>query len=267
MFGAGLIGMKYRELNMRLFLIALTLLAFNVQAQEYEARSEFMYCTLNDGKTIEDAIAQSARYGEFSKAAGTKYNQAVLTPMHAGVNNPYDYVLWGNWPDGQSMYSEWGSYTNDYWAWMAKQDGLPEPAGTCTGAIAMFNAATAHSRIPWEERDAWQPYQWADCRLNEGVSLQQVIDMQARHGELMKAAGFDGWGSHIFTPYLGFEPDWTYDYVQMNHWYTFEHRGKTADAWQAFLDAHPEVQTESAALSSCERDRSYAGRMVFNNGD
>ncbi|MEL0006438.1 MAG: hypothetical protein VW686_03805, partial [Luminiphilus sp.] len=66
---------------MRLLLIALTLLAFNVQAQEYEVRSEFMYCTLNDGKTIEDAIAQSARYGEFSKAAGTKYNQAVLTPM------------------------------------------------------------------------------------------------------------------------------------------------------------------------------------------
>ena len=61
------------------------------------------------------------------------------------------------------------------------------------------------------------------------------MDTQARHGELMKAAGFEGWGTHVFTPYLGFEPDWPYDYVQMNHWYTFEHRGKTAIAGALFL--------------------------------
>jgi len=236
-------------------------------AQEYRVRSEFMYCNLNEGKTLQDVIAQSERYGEFSKTAGTKYNQAVLTPMHAGVNNPYDYVLWGNWPDGQSMYNEWGSYTNDYWAWMAEQDDPQEPAGTCSGAIAMFNAATAHSRIPADARDSWQPYQWADCTLNEGVTLQQVIDAQARHGELMKAAGLEGWGMHVFTPYLGFEPDWPYDYVQMNHWYTFEHRGKTADAWGEFLNAHPEVREENNALASCERNRSYAGRLVFNNAE
>ncbi|MDG1215384.1 MAG: hypothetical protein P8N17_05195 [Luminiphilus sp.] len=252
---------------MRFFTLAFLMLALAAQAQEYEIRSEFMYCNLNDGKTMQDVIAQSARYGEFSKKAGSKYNQIVLTPMHAGVNNAYDYVLWGNWPDGESMYAEWGSYTNDYWAWMAEQKETPEPAGTCTGAIAMFNSATAHSRIPWEERDTWQPHQWADCTLNDGVTLQQVIDTQARHGELMKEAGFAGWGSHVFTPYLGFEPDWPYDYVQMNHWYTFEHRGVTADAWQSFLDAHPEVQEENRALSSCQRDRSYAGRLVFNNGD
>ena len=63
----------------------------------------------------------------------------------------------------------------------------------------------------------------------------------------MKAAGFEGWGTHVFTPYLGFEPDWPYDYVQMNHWYTFEHRGKTADSWGAFLEAHPQV-VESPGL-------------------
>ena len=33
--------------------------------------------------------------------------------MHAGEFE-YDYVLWGSWPDGQSMYEEWGSYLNDY---------------------------------------------------------------------------------------------------------------------------------------------------------
>jgi len=250
-----------------LFGVVLVSLAFGAHSQEYEARSEFTYCTLNEGKTLEDVIEQSEFYGEFSKKAGTKYLQVVLTPMHAGVSTDYDYVIWGQWPDGQSMYNEWGSYTNEFWAWMAEQDEPIEMAGTCTGSIAMFNAATAHSRIPWEDRDAWQPHQWADCTLKDGATLKQVMDTQARHGELMKAAGFEGWGTHVFTPYLGFEPDWPYDYVQMNHWYTFEHRGKTADSWGAFLEAHPQVVEESRALASCERNRSFAGRMVFNNVD
>ena len=47
----------------------------------------------------------------------------------------------------------------------------------------------------------------------------------------------------------------------------FELRGKTADTWLAFLEEHPEVQEESQALSSCERNRSFAGRMIFNNAD
>ena len=53
----------------------------------------------------------------------------------------------------------------------------------------------------------------------------------------------------------------------MNHWYTFEHRGRTADTWLALLEEHPEVQEESQALSSCERNRSFAGRLIFNNAD
>ena len=58
---------------MRGLLAALFSVALGAQAQEYEARSEFTYCNLNEGKTLQDVIAQSEWYGEFSKAAGTKY--------------------------------------------------------------------------------------------------------------------------------------------------------------------------------------------------
>ena len=252
---------------MRGLLAALFFVALGAQAQEYEARSEFTFCKLNEGKNLMDVMAQSERYGEFSKEAGTEYLQVVLTPMHAGVNNSYDYVIWGQWPSGQAMYNEWGSFTNDYWKWMSEQEESMEPAGICSGTVAMFNSATAHSRIPWDDRDDWQPHQLADCTLKEGATLDQVMEAQARTGELMKEAGFEGWGTHVFTPYLGFDPSWPYDYVQMNHWYTFEHRGKTADNWMAFLEEHPEVQAETEALTSCERHRSFAGRMIFNNVD
>ena len=59
-----------------------------------EMRSEFFYCTLNDGKTMEDVREQSKQYGEFSKKSGTHYTQAILLPMHAGETD-YDYITWG----------------------------------------------------------------------------------------------------------------------------------------------------------------------------
>ena len=48
-----------------LFGVVLVFLAFGAHSQEYEARSEFTYCTLNEGKTLEDVIEQSEFYGEF----------------------------------------------------------------------------------------------------------------------------------------------------------------------------------------------------------
>ena len=49
--------------------VLLAVISMSVNAQEYEVRSEFMYCKLNEGKAIADAIADSKRYGAFSKSA------------------------------------------------------------------------------------------------------------------------------------------------------------------------------------------------------
>ena len=46
---------------MRFFTLAFFVLALAAQAQEYQIRSEFTYCNLNDGKTMQDVITQSAR--------------------------------------------------------------------------------------------------------------------------------------------------------------------------------------------------------------
>ena len=56
---------------MRGLLAALFFVALGAQAQEYDARSEFTFCKLNEGKNLMDVMAQSERYGEFSKEAGT----------------------------------------------------------------------------------------------------------------------------------------------------------------------------------------------------
>ena len=65
---------------MRWLLATLFFITVSTQAQEYEVRSEFTFCTLNEGKTLMDVMAQSERYGEFSKEAGTQYLQVVPEP-------------------------------------------------------------------------------------------------------------------------------------------------------------------------------------------
>ena len=58
-----------------------------------------------------DVVAQSEAYGKFSKDMGTKYAQAIMTPMHADDTNDYAHSL-GTGPMVKCMRS--GVYANDY---------------------------------------------------------------------------------------------------------------------------------------------------------
>jgi hypothetical protein len=237
-----------------------------VQAQEYEMRSEFFFCNLNEGKTMADVVAQSEAYGKFSKDMGTKYAQAIMTPMHAGDTNDYDYILWGTWPDGEAMYKEWGSFANQYGGWSASNsaDTPDGEAGDCHRSIAMFNMGVTHNRIPMDERDAKQPIQFAQCSLKEGATMAQLYAQAAANKEKMDEGGFKGWGIHYFFPYLGFE-DVDYDFVQMNHWYSYKARGHMANNWGDFVAENPEIASDIQLLVSCSGSNSFVSQMVFNN--
>lgn len=242
-------------------------LSVAVFGQEYEARSEFAFCSLNEGKTIKDVIAQSERYGAFSKEQGTKYMQAILTPMHAGDTSSYDYILWGTWPDGKAMYEEWGSYANDYggWAFSNSDEEGPSPAGSCHRSIAVFNNAVIHNRIPQEERDEKQPVQFAQCSMKEGVKPEQLYAQAEINKAKMDAAGFKGWGIHYLFPYMGFEADLDYDFVLMNHWYSFAARGDMANGYGEFVANNPEVSRDMSLLVECSGSDSFVAQFIFNN--
>ena len=164
------------------FLLALSS-AFAVAQEMTEMRSEFFYCTLNGGKTMEDVRQQSKRYGEFSKENGTHYTQAILLPMHAGETD-YDYITWGTWPDGEAMYKEWGSFANSYDG--AADEVTGGAAGTCRNSVATFFNLVA--RIPMEikDRDAKSPAQFSLCTLKEGVTLNQVAEQEVKNVKQME---------------------------------------------------------------------------------
>jgi hypothetical protein len=250
---------------MRRFVAVVSLLLSPfVAAQEYEVRSEFHWCTLNEGKTMKDAIADSKRYGEFSASEGTKYMQLLLTPMHAGDSSDYDYIIWGSWPDGEAMYEEWGSFANNYGGWSGNEDS-GTPAGTRHRSIAMFNAGVVHNRIPQDERDQRQPVQFAQCSMRDGVTVDQLYAQAEKDKALMDKGGFKGWGIHYFFPYMGFDGTQDYDFVQMNHWYSFEARGHMANNWLEFVENNPEVEGGMDLLVDCKASRSFVAELMFDN--
>ena len=169
---------------MKHFLVGLLLASassFTAAQEMTEMRSEFFYCTVNDGKTMEDVREQSKRYGEFSKKNGTHYTQAILLPMHAGETD-YDYITWGTWPDGEAMYEEWGSFANNYDG--AADEVTGGSAGTCRNSIATFFNLVARIPMDMEDRDAKRPAQFSRCTLKEGVTLDQVAAQEVKKLQL-----------------------------------------------------------------------------------
>ena len=57
-----------------------------------DLRAEYQFCTLNKGKTLKDVDKYSQKYGTFAAENGVKYNQTLLTPVHAGASMG-DYLL------------------------------------------------------------------------------------------------------------------------------------------------------------------------------
>ena len=163
--------------------------SFTAAQEMTEMRSEFFYCTLNDGKTLEDVREQSRQYGKFSKKNGTHYTQAILTPMHAGETD-YDYITWGTWPDGKAMYEEWGSFANNFDG--ATDEGTGGAASTCRNSIATFFNLVARIPMDANERDKKRPVQFSRCSLNEGVTFDQVVAHEVKNVKQMEEAGFKG---------------------------------------------------------------------------
>ena len=237
--------------------------AAGVSAQDMgEMRSEFFYCSLNEGKTMADVKAQSKHYGEFSSKEGTHYTQAILTPMHAG-DVDYDYITWGTWPDGKAMYDEWGSFANNY-------ENAPDvvtggAAGTCRITISTFFNQVARIPIEKDLRDAKRPTQFSRCTLNEGVTLDQVAAQERENVAKMKEAGFKGLAITYHVPYMGFTDDEGYDFVMNYYWYSFDSRSHAAQTYGDFLAENPEVQKSMDELVSCGGTRSFVLETMFNN--
>ena len=246
----------------------LLIISIHINSADYEMRSEFIYCNLNDGKTLNDAAEQAREYGKFSEAAGTKYIQSMLVPIHAGQHD-YDYILWGSWPDGKAMYQEWGSYLNDYDESFTTmdEDSSSESASECKSRVAAFHTGVISNTKNMSDPDKRKPVQFAGCTLKDGVSLNDVHEFIEKDGKLMTEFGFTGWARGTFSPYLGFKPDYPYDFVDMIFWHSFDERGNMANNYGDFVEKHPDLESGYNDLVECAPSNSFYNELLFDNLD
>lgn len=232
------------------------MVAADAVAQETEenVRMEYILCSLKDGFTFDDVIANAQEYGEKVEADGSQYNQWLMRPLIVGERlEGITHILVGEWPNGQEMYKEYGNYVNKY------MDDDEDSPHTCRISFATMDHIVVNASRENEPVDERFPVQLADCNLKDGVTIEHAVEVQKEIAEATIAEGMDGYGVHFQMPYLGFE-DVEYDFISVAWWQSYQHRGNMAQNYYKIANEHGQKMN---AVASCENPRAYFAEILF----
>ena len=169
----------------------------------------------------------------------------------------------------RAMYDEWGSYLNDYDESFTTmdEDSSSESASECKSRIAAFHTGVISNTKDMSDPDNRRPVQFSGCSLKDGVSIEDVHKYMEEDGKLMTKFGFTGWSRGTFSPYLGFEPDYPYDFVDMIFWHSFDERGNMANNYGDFVEKYPDIESDYSDLVECAPSSSFYNELLFDNLD
>ena len=255
---------------MKKLLSLLTLIIFmdNIQAQTSEQtiyRSEFMFCNFNEGKTYQDVVKEQETYEQFLEEYGLEYNRLNLQPIWDN-DSEYDYVMWGNWPNGEMQYKEWGAYMNDYPAWASENDVPAQSAGDCENFVSMRN----HRVFRINEDSSYDDRMftdWRQCKLKPEADIAELKAAYAEMEQLARDTGLVDGAIHFFTPYRGFQADLPYDFLMSRIWYTSESRSASVanyPEWSAAVEESGFLEKRAKHVESCSGADTYQLDWVFS---
>ncbi|NBC65416.1 MAG: hypothetical protein GVY07_07155 [Bacteroidetes bacterium] len=236
--------------------VLIMMVGMDAVAQETEenVRMEYILCSLKDGFTFDDVIANAQEYGEKVEADGSQYNQWLMRPLIVGERlEGITHILVGEWPNGQEMYKEYGNYVNKY------MDDDEDSPHTCRISFTTMDHIVVDASRENEPVDERFPVQLADCNLKDGVTIEHAVEVQKEIAEATIAEGMDGYGVHFQMPYLGFE-DVEYDFMSVAWWQSYQHRGDMAQNYYKIANEHGQKMN---AVASCENPRAYFAESIF----
>ena len=102
--------------------------------------------------------------------------------------------MWGNWPNGEMQYKEWGAYMNDYPAWAAENDVPTQTAGECKNYVSMMNHRVF--RINADSYDDRMFSDWRQCTLKPRADM---AELKAVYAEMEQLARDRGEGCLLYT--------------------------------------------------------------------
>ena len=252
-------------MNKSIIFFALGIFSFSLSAYsapqtstQDESYSEYFFCNLNDGKDLDDVRSQAKEYGAFAKSEGSKYSQAMLTPMHAGDTDGTDYILSGRWPNATEMNREWRSYSNEY------KGPSGEAAGTCRRSYLFRDTKLAHRPMPQNQSDMKKPFEYLSCNYVEGADRDDLLELYRAIEAASFEFGLDGWGIHLLEPNNGFDETYTADFTLLRHWYSFDKRAEMTGKWPAWVDflSQSGLPKKYAATLSCNNSKTWLNELV-----
>ena len=254
---------------MKKLLSLLTLFIFidNIQAQTSEQtiyRSEFMFCNFNEGKNYQDVLAEQAPYEQFLNENGLEYNRLNLSPIWDN-DSEYDYVMWGNWPNGEMQYKEWGAYMNDYPAWASENDIPAQSAGECENFVSMRNHRVL--RINSDSYDDRMFSDWRQCTLKPRANMAELKAVFAEMEQMARDNGMGGYAVHFFTPYRGMQDELPYDFLMSYIWFTSEARSAGVanwPEWNAMMEESGLYKKRDKHIESCTGADTYQLDWVYS---
>ncbi len=253
-------------MNKSILFFALGIFSFSLNAYsasqlstQDELYSEYFFCKLNEGKSLDDVRSEAGEYGAFAKSAGSKYMQALLTTMHAGDADGVDYVLTGSWPNATEMNREWGSFSNDY------KGPSGEAAGICGRSYLFKETKLAHRRIAQDQRDDKAPFEYLNCNYVEGANRNDLLELYRAIEAASFEFGLNGWGIHLLEPANGFDETYTADFTLSRHWYSFEKRAEMMEKWPAWVEflGQSGLPKKYAETLSCKNSNTWVSEFVI----
>ena len=77
--------------------------------------------------------------------------------------------------------------------------------------------------------------------------------------------GFKGWRHHYLFPYLGWEDEFEFDFIQVFHWDSFESRATMAQKYVDFSSKYPENSKRFEKIAKCSEQNSFYEEFIFSN--
>lgn len=239
----------------------------SIQAETSEQRvyrSEFMFCDYNEGNNYQDVLTEQSSYKAFLEENGLEYNRLNLMPIWDN-DAEYDYVMWGNWPNGEMQYKEWGAYMNDYPAWAAENGVETQTAGKCKNYVSMRNHRVFYTSTGTYDDRMFSD--WRQCKLKPRADMAKLKAVYAEMEQLARDNGVEGYAVHFFTPYRGFQDDLPYDFLMSTIWFTSEARSDGVanwPEWNGLMEESGLYKKRARHIESCTGADTYQTDWVYS---
>ena len=232
--------------------------ALGINAQEVEGyetnRGEYYIAKFQPGKDMSDMMKYVDTWSKWAKKSSVfeDYRANIHVPYFHDQHLMHDLVWYGRAPNAEAHFAILDEWVNNGQKIAAQlpvdvsqvievwQRDVSRPEGSVDGASYVI---------------------FQDCKLDEGVTSQQVYDAYFTFAEAAKKLG-DNLGRKMMWPISG-HGEWDYDFVVVMYANSLKEYGKNNQLYWDKVNGIEEQQALSEVGYECSNRRTYSSTQIF----